>query len=113
MFQIIILRTFSRKTKSKDEANCFLNADLSDYLKAEHIKNLVICGMQTHIFVEAATRVASDLGFKCLLIPDACATKNVTFGDNTVKAEDGHNSTLATLKNYAQIKSTQEYLKMN
>jgi len=101
------------KIISKDEVNCFLNTDLSDYLKANHIKNLVICGMQTHMCVEAATRAASDLGFNCLLIHDACATKNVTFGDKTVKAEDVHNSTLATLKNYAQIKSTQEYLKMN
>lgn len=99
------------KIVSKDEVNCFLNTDLLDYLKANHIKNLVICGMQTHMCVEAATRAASDLGFNCLLIHDACATKNVTFGDKTVKAEDVHNSTLATLKNYAQIKSTQEYLK--
>jgi nicotinamidase-related amidase len=100
------------KIISKDEVNCFLNTDLLDYLKANHIKNLVICGMQTHMCVEAATRAASDLGFNCLLINDACATKNVTFGDKTVKAEDVHNSTLATLKNYAQIKSTQEYIKM-
>ena len=100
------------KFVSKDEVNCFLNTDLLEYLKANHIKNLVICGMQTHMCVEAATRAASDMGFNCLLIHDACATKNVTFGDKTVKAEDVHNSTLATLKNYAQIKSTQEYLKM-
>jgi nicotinamidase-related amidase len=98
------------KIISKDEVNCFLNTDLLEYLKANHIKNLVICGMQTHMCVEAATRAASDLGFNCLLIHDACATKNVTFGDKTVKAEDVHNSTLATLKNYAQIKSTKEYL---
>jgi nicotinamidase-related amidase len=100
------------KIVSKDEVNCFLNTDLIDYLKANNIKNLVICGMQTHMCVEAATRAASDLGYNCLLIHDACATKNVTFGDKTVKAEDVHNSTLATLKNYAQIKSTQEYIKM-
>ncbi len=99
------------KIISKDEVNCFLNTDLLDYLKANHIKNLVICGMQTHMCVEAATRAASDLGFNCLLIHDACATKNVTFGDKTVKAEDVHNSTLATLKNYAQLKSTKEYLR--
>jgi len=98
------------KIISKDEVNCFLNTDLLDYLKANHIKNLVICGMQTHMCVEAATRAASDLGFNCLLIHDACATKNVTFGDKTVKAEDVHNSTLSTLKNYAQIRSTKEFL---
>ena len=98
------------KIVSKDEVNCFLNTDLLEYLKANHIKNLVICGMQTHMCVEAATRAASDLGFNCLLIHDACATKNVTFGDKTVKAEDVHNSTLATLKNYSQIKSTEEFM---
>jgi nicotinamidase-related amidase len=60
--------------------------------------------------VEAATRAASDYGFKCILIHDACATKDLKFGEKTIKAEDVHYSTLITLKNYAEVISTDEYL---
>jgi nicotinamidase-related amidase len=101
----------SEKVISKDGVNCFLKTSLLDYLMINKIDTLVICGMQTHMCVEAATRAASDYGFKCILIQDACATKDLTFGEKTIKAEDVHYSTLSTLKNYALIKSTNEYLK--
>jgi nicotinamidase-related amidase len=95
---------------TKDEVNCFVGTDLLDYLRTNKTDTLVICGMQTHMCVEAATRAASDFGFKCILIHDACATKDVKFGDKTVKAEDVHYSTLSTLKNYAKVESTGEFL---
>jgi nicotinamidase-related amidase len=101
------------KIVSKDAVNCFVGTDLLDYLKTNKIDSLVICGMQTHMCVEAATRAASDFGFKCILIHDACATKDVRFNDKVVKAEDVHLSTLGTLKNYANIESTAEYLEGN
>jgi nicotinamidase-related amidase len=99
----------SEKIVSKDEVNCFKGTDLLAYLKANKIDSLVICGMQTHMCVEAATRAASDYGFKCTLVHDACATKDLRFGDKIVKAEDVHYSTLSTLTNYAKIISTKEY----
>jgi nicotinamidase-related amidase len=100
----------AEKIVSKDEINCFKGTDLLDYLRANRIDSLVICGMQTHMCVEAATRAASDYGFTCTLIHDACATRDLRFGDKTVKAEDVHYSTLSTLSNYAKIMSTREYL---
>lgn len=100
----------SEKIVSKNAVNCFLGTDLLDFLKTNKIDTLVICGMQTHMCVEAATRAASDYGFKCILIHDACATKDLKFGEKTIKAEDVHYSTLSTLKNYALIESTKEYL---
>jgi nicotinamidase-related amidase len=101
------------KIFSKDAVNCFVGTALLDWLKANKTDTLVICGMQTHMCVEAATRAASDLGFKCILIQDACATKDVKFGDKVIKAEDVHYSTLATLKNYAKVETTSEYLDSN
>jgi nicotinamidase-related amidase len=98
------------KIFSKSTVNCFIGTDLPGYLKTNKVDTLIICGMQTHMCVEAATRAASDLGYKCILIHDACATKDLTFGDNVIKAEDVHYATLATLKNYARVESTNEYL---
>jgi nicotinamidase-related amidase len=101
----------AEKIISKDAVNCFLGTDLLDFLKTNKIDTLVICGMQTHMCVEAATRAASDFGFKCILIDDACATKDLKFGDRTIKADDVQYSTLSTLKSYALIESTDEYLR--
>lgn len=106
----IVKPSEGEKIISKDAVNCFIGTDLLDYLKTEKIDTLIICGMQTHMCVEAATRAASDLGFKCYLIHDACATKDLTFGNKVVKAEDVHYSTLSTLKNYAVVESTDEFL---
>ena len=107
----IVKPLLSEKIVSKDAVNCFVGTDLLDYLKVNKIDSLVICGMQTHMCVEAATRAASDYGFKCILIHDACATKDLKFGDKIIKAEDVHYSTLSTLANYAKVISTKEYLK--
>jgi nicotinamidase-related amidase len=60
--------------------------------------------------VEPEKVAASDYGFKCILIHDACATKDLKFGEKTIKAEDVHYSTLSTLENYALVESTKEYL---
>jgi nicotinamidase-related amidase len=102
----------SEKIISKNAVNCFIKTDLLDFLKTNKIDTLVICGMQTHMCVEAAARAASDYGFKCILIHDACATKDLKFGEKTIRAEDVHNSTLSTLKNYAEVISTEEFLKI-
>jgi nicotinamidase-related amidase len=99
------------KIVSKDAVNCFVGTDLLDFLKTNKIDTLVICGMQTHMCVEAAVRAASDYGFKCILIHDACATRDLRFNDKIIKAEDVQYSTLSTLKNYSQVLSTKEYIK--
>jgi nicotinamidase-related amidase len=92
------------KVITKNEVNSFLNTDLLDYLKKNEITRLVIMGMQTHLCLEAATRAGHDYGFECVVVGDACATKDVKFGDKTVKAEDVHNSTLATINsNYGKV----------
>jgi nicotinamidase-related amidase len=101
----------AEKIISKDEVNCFVGNDLKGFLDTNKVDTLVICGMQTHMCVEAATRAASDYGFKCILINDACATKDLMFNDKVIKAEDVQNSTLSTLRSYAIVSSAAEYLK--
>jgi nicotinamidase-related amidase len=98
------------KIVSKSAVNCFVGTDLLDFLRSEKVDSLVICGMQTHMCVEAATRAAADFGFKCILIGDACATKDVKYEDKVVKAGDVHYSTLGSLINYAKVESTVEFL---
>jgi len=99
------------KIITKDKANAFVGTDLLDYLQENKIEHLVLCGMQTHMCLEAATRAASDYGFNCTVIEDACTTRDLKFGDEIIKAKDVHYSTLSTLNGtYATIKTTKQFL---
>ncbi len=101
----------AEKVISKDHVNSFKDTDLLKYLRAQNVKQLVICGMMTHMCVEAATRAAHDFGFDCILIGDACATRDLKYGNKVIKAEDVHFSTLSSLKGYyAKVMNTDEYL---
>jgi nicotinamidase-related amidase len=99
------------KVITKTEASCFVGTDLLYYLKEKGITHLVIAGMMTHMCVEAATRAAHDLGFDCTVISDACATRDLKYGEEVIPAKEVHLSTLATLKGtYANIMTTAELL---
>lgn len=100
----------NEKVFTKKEVNAFLNTGLNETLKQNHIKYLVLSGMQTHMCLEAATRAAHDFGYNCTVVEDACATRDLKFGEVTIKAKDVHYSTLATLKSYAKIVTLKEYL---
>lgn len=96
----------------KDEVSAFNGTDLLDYLKNKGVNRLVITGMQTHMCVEAAVRAAHDLGFECVLVHDACATRDLTFQDEKISARNVHLSTLSTLNNvYATVIDTNSFLK--
>ncbi|MCX6245086.1 MAG: cysteine hydrolase family protein [Bacteroidetes bacterium] len=88
------------KLITKRDANSFNGTDLQNYLTTMKIKRLVICGMQTQMCVEGTTRAAYDLGYKCIVVEDACATRNLMYGRRTVFAIDVQASTLATLDGY-------------
>ena len=95
----------------KDEVNAFLGTDLQQRLQAAGIRRVVVCGMQTHMCVEAATRAAGDLGYEVLLVGDACATRDLKYGDTVVPAAQVQAATLATLdRNYAKVVGVDEAL---
>jgi nicotinamidase-related amidase len=96
----------------KHYPNSFHETDLLDHLKSLHITNLIICGMMTHMCIDATTRAAKDLGFNCTLIADACATKDLEINGKIVTAENVHNSFLAALNYfYSTVTNTNEYLR--
>ena len=91
--------------------NSFRETELSDYLMANSITDIVVCGMMTHMCVDSTTRAAKDLGFNCTLIGDGCATKNLEVNGESVRAKDVHLSFLAALNNfYATVITTNQFL---
>jgi nicotinamidase-related amidase len=87
----------NEKVIMKEEVNSFHRTDLLEYLKVNNITRLVIIGMQTQMCLEAAVRAAHDHGFECIVVQEACATRDLRFGGKVVKAEDVQASTLATI----------------
>ena len=80
-------------------------------LQQQHIKQLIICGMMTHLCVDTTTRAAFDLGFDVQVAIDATATKALTFGGNTVPADQVKTTVAAALQGtFAQVQLTASIL---
>ena len=92
--------------------NSFRETGLLEHLQALQIERLVICGMMTHMCVDATTRAAGDFGYPVLLAADACATRALTYGSTHVPAAHVHAAFLAALESYAQVLNTDQILAM-
>ena len=97
---------------SKDQVNAFVDTELLEMMQADTVEQVVICGMQTHMCVEAAVRAAHDYGFSCVLVSDACATRALQYEEHIIPAKNVHYSTLNSLQGtYARIITTDAIIK--
>lgn len=88
----------------KHHPNSFLNTKLHEELLKAGIESVVICGAMSHMCIDATTRAAADSGFQCIVIHDACATKDLTFGGKAVPADMVHGAFMAALQSvYAKV----------
>ena len=94
----------------KHYPNSFRETNLLEILQGWGIERVVITGMMTHMCVDATARAAADLGFKVIIAEDACATRDLTYGDTTVPAEHVHKAFLAALKSYGQVMKADEVI---
>ncbi|PFM28542.1 isochorismatase family protein, partial [Bacillus cereus] len=84
--------------------NSFRDTKLLKVLQKENVETLVICGMMTHMCIDATVRAANDLGFNCIVIENACTTKDLAFQENIIPAQQVHQSFISALNNiYAEI----------
>jgi len=96
----------------KHYPNSFRETDLLENLKRAEIEKVVICGAMSHMCIDATTRAAADYGFKCLLVHDACATRDLVFGDVQVPAAQVHAAFMAALGSYyARVVSLEDLLR--
>jgi nicotinamidase-related amidase len=100
----------NEKVITKKEVNCYLGTDLLDHLMKHQLKTLVLVGMQTHMCLEAAARASHDLGYKVIVLGDACATRDLKYDGIIIKADQVQASTLSTLKSYATVLNTDTFI---
>lgn len=94
----------------KHEKNAFLHTDLLELLRGWEIERVVIAGMATHMCVDATARAAYDLGFQIIIAGDACATRDLKFGDTLIPADLVQKSFLAALQAYGRVMKAEEIL---
>jgi nicotinamidase-related amidase len=96
---------------TKHFPNSFRETDLEAHLKSLGVKNLVVCGMMTHMCVDATVRVAKDLGYSVTLIGDACATRKLEYRGGSVPAKFVQRAFLSALaQTYAEVVTADEYI---
>jgi nicotinamidase-related amidase len=101
----------SEKVITKHFPNSFRDTDLLEYLNKNEITDLVICGMMTHMCIDATVRAGKDFGFSIVIIGDACATKDLDVNGQLVTADQVQTSFLAALNYfYATVTTTDECL---
>lgn len=95
----------------KNSVNAFLNTGLHEHLQAQGIEQLVVVGAMSHMCIDAATRAASDLGYKVTVLQDACATHDQAFNGVTVPAAQVHAAFMAGLGfAYAEVVDTAAWI---
>ena len=95
----------------KHYPNSFKDTQLLNHLIKHKINHLLICGMITHLTVDATVRAAHDLGFTCTVLDDACAAQQLTFNQHVISAQDAHHAYMAGLQTaYAAVLNTAAYL---
>ena len=91
--------------------NSFRDTDLLTTLKGSEVDEVVICGAMSHMCVDATTRAAFDFGFRCTVIEDACATRDLIYKGNIVDAGKVHSAFMAALAMpYAKVISANDFI---
>ena len=88
-----------------------LAADL-EALGGPKAVELTIVGSMSQMCIEATTRAAADMEYKCIVVEDACAAPAQAFNGVEVSPQQTHAVAMSALSfGYAKIVTTEEYLK--
>jgi len=94
----------------KHYPNSFRETNLLEMLKGWGVERVVITGMMTHMCVDATTRAAADFGFKVIVAEDACATRDLDFGNTLVPADHVHKAFMSALQSYGDVMKSEEII---
>lgn len=100
--QLVVAPREGEKILRKPHYSAFYRTDLEEYLKDKRIKEILICGVMTHLCCETTARDAFMRGFDVYLVMDATATLT----------EELHLSSLLTLSHgFAVVVETEEVIR--
>lgn len=77
----------------------FARTTLQETIEKTGRKNLIVVGFMTHMCVSTTVRAALDYGYRCTIVANACATRDLPDGQGgIVAAADVHRAELAALR---------------
>ena len=94
--------------------SAFIGTNLENYLRNKSIDKLILVGMTLAHCVSTTVRMASNLGFKVILIEDATITFEIAdyFSDKLLSADEIHRYHISALnKEFCEVTNTKEFLK--
>ncbi|AVU74908.1 cysteine hydrolase [Pseudomonas sp. Fig-3] len=73
--------------------------------------DLIVCGFMSHSSVSTTVRAAKNLGFRCTLVEDACATRDLPHKGGVLSAEHVHQTEMAIMAdNFATLALTRDFI---
>jgi nicotinamidase-related amidase len=97
---------------SKSVNAAFIGTDLDLRLRRLGVSSLVLFGISTDMCVSTTARVAANLGYRTIVVGDACQCFDLADGaGGTIRAEDIARAHLATLRaEFAEVVETAQVL---
>lgn len=91
--------------------NAFKNTQLHETLQALGHLDLIVCGFMSHSSVSTTVRAAKDYGFRCTLVEDACATRDLPTANGVISAADVQRTEMAIMNdNFATLAQTKNLI---
>lgn len=73
--------------------------------------DLIVCGFMSHSSVSTTVRAAKNLGFRCTLVEDACATRDLPYKGGVLTAEQVQQTEMAIMAdNFATLAQAKELI---
>lgn len=91
--------------------NAFKNTSLHETLQNKGHLDLIVCGFMSHSSVSTTVRAAKDYGFRCTLVEDACATRDLPTANGVISAADVQRTEMAIMNdNFATLAQTKNLI---
>ena len=91
--------------------NAFNDTGLQKTLEKLGTLDVIVCGFMSHSSISTTVRAAKDYGFRCTLVEDACATRDLPTRDGVIPAADVQRTEMAIMNdNFATLALTQDLI---
>ncbi|MFJ2331878.1 cysteine hydrolase family protein [Pseudomonas helleri] len=91
--------------------NAFNDTGLREALEKLGHLDLIVCGFMSHSSVSTTVRAAKDYGFRCTLVEDACATRDLPTANGVISAADVQRTEMAIMNdNFATLAQTKNLI---
>jgi len=92
--------------------SAFHGTGLEKHLQDLGSLDLIVCGFMSHSSVSTTVRAAKNLGFRCTLVEDACATRDLPYKGGILSAEHVQQTEMAIMAdNFATLALTKDLIR--